>query len=420
MKIKWKAAALVMSAALSVCACAHDTVPEAEQTTDKKNKNEKAYQGNLDELNPSAYGNVEGLNLEPGTYISIIGKDAGGEYWKAVEKGAQQAVKDINTMLGYEGDKKVKMVYSGPAKSNDVDEQVNILDEELARYPDAVGISIIDSQSCDVQFDLATENNIPIVAFDSASGYQGIMAKVSTDNAAAAATAAARLAEAMDESGEVMIFMHDSRSETSQEREKGFVQEMQANHPGITIGNTYYMDGIEELKKTIAGEIDAGAYVKETGEVIETAAMEETDESAESDATATDDAVADENAEKTDPESITDEEVYQYIFAKNPNIRGIYATNGDAVMTMLEACENQEKEDIQIAGFDADEEEIEALMDRKLVGLAVQNPYGMGYATVVAAARSILNMGNEAVVDSGFTWVNQKNIEDEAVQRLLY
>ena len=322
-------------------------------------------------------------------------------------------------MLGYEGDEKVKMVYSGPSKSNDVDEQVNILDEEMARYPDAVGISIIDSQSCDVQFDLATENNIPIVAFDSASGYQGIMAKVSTDNAAAAATAAARLAEAMDESGEVMIFMHDSRSETSKERETGFVQEMQANHPGITIGNAYYMDGMEELKKTIAGQIDAGAYVKETGEVIETAAVEETGNSAESDATVTDE-VSDENEEKTDPESITDEDVYQYIFAKNPNIRGIYATNGDAVMTMLEACEDQEKEDIQIVGFDADEEEVEALMDGKLVGLVVQNPYGMGYATVVAAARSILNMGNEAIVDSGFTWVNQKNIDDEAVQRLLY
>lgn len=419
MKIKWKAAALVMSAALSVCACAHDATPETEQTTDKKSKNEKSYQGNLDELNPSAYGNVEGLDLEPGTYISIIGKDAGGEYWKAVENGAKQAVKDINAMLGYEGDEKVKMVYSGPSKSNDVDEQVNILDEEMARYPDAVGISIIDSQSCDVQFDLATENNIPIVAFDSASGYQGIMAKVSTDNAAAAATAAARLAEAMDESGEVMIFMHDSRSETSKERETGFVQEMQANHPGITIGNAYYMDGMEELKKTIAGEIDAGAYVKETGEVIETATVEETGNSAESDATVTDE-VSDENEEKTDPESITDEDVYQYIFAKNPNVRGIYATNGDAVMTMLEACEDQEKEDIQIVGFDADEEEVEALMDGKLVGLVVQNPYGMGYATVVAAARSILNMGNEAIVDSGFTWVNQKNIDDEAVQRLLY
>lgn len=419
MKIKWKAAALVMSAALGVCACAQNAAPATEQSSDKKSKNEKSYQGHLDALNPSAYGNVEGLDLEPGTYISIIGKDAGGEYWKAVEEGAKQAVKDINEMLGYEGDEKVKMVYSGPAKSNDVDEQVNILDEELARYPDAVGISIIDSQSCDVQFDLAAENNIPIVAFDSASGYEGIMAKVSTGNAAAAATAAARLAEAIDESGEVMIFMHDSRSETSKEREKGFVQEMQENHPGITIGNTYYMDGMEELKKTIAGEIDAGAYVKETGEVIETAAMEETDESAESDATATDEA-ADENEEKTDPESITDEEVYQYIFAKNPNISGIYATNGDAVMTILEACENQEKEDVRIVGFDADQKEIEALKDGKLLGLVVQNPYGMGYATVVAAARSILNMGNEAVVDSGFTWVNQKNIEDEAVQKLLY
>ena len=61
---------------------------------------------------------------------------------------------DINEALGYKGDDKVRMVYSGPSENGNVDEQVNILDEELARYPAAVAISIIDSQSCDVQFDL--------------------------------------------------------------------------------------------------------------------------------------------------------------------------------------------------------------------------------------------------------------------------
>ena len=43
-----------------------------------------------------------------------------------------------------------------------MDEQVNILDEELARYPVAVGISVVDATACEVQFDLAAENDIPV------------------------------------------------------------------------------------------------------------------------------------------------------------------------------------------------------------------------------------------------------------------
>ena len=35
---------------------------------------------------------------------------------------------------------------------------VNILDEELARYPDVIAVSSIDESASEVQFDLATAN----------------------------------------------------------------------------------------------------------------------------------------------------------------------------------------------------------------------------------------------------------------------
>ncbi len=44
----------------------------------------------------------------------------------------------------------------------------------------------------------------------------------------------------------------------------------------------------------------------------------------------------------------------------------------------------------------------------------------MGYATVVAAARASLNMGNEAVVNTGYTWVTKKNLKTDEVQKILY
>lgn len=47
---------------------------------------EPSYQANLDFVTPAAYSNIQGLNLEPGTYISIIGKDESSSYWKEVKK----------------------------------------------------------------------------------------------------------------------------------------------------------------------------------------------------------------------------------------------------------------------------------------------------------------------------------------------
>ena len=114
-----------------------------------------------------------------------------------VKKGAEQAGKDINEQLGYKGKKAVKVVYSGPSDKDNVDEQVNILDEELSRYPAALAISIADAKACEVQFDQAGWNGTPIVTFDSSSDYPGISAFVSTDNSASATEAANRLAEAM-------------------------------------------------------------------------------------------------------------------------------------------------------------------------------------------------------------------------------
>ena len=77
-------------------------------------------------------------------------------------------------------------------------------------------------------------------------------------------------------------------------------------------------------------------------------------------------------------------------------------------------------EDIALVGFDTGSEQIQALKSGEIDGLVVQNPFGMGYATVVAAARTILEIGNEAVVNTGYTWVDRENMEDESVQLMLY
>ena len=41
-------------------------------------------------------------------------------------------------------------------------------------------------------------------------------------------------------------------------------------------------------------------------------------------------------------------------------------------------------------------------------------------ATVVAAARAALEIGNEATVDTGYVWVDKENMDDPDVKGMLY
>ena len=391
--------AVMLCVAMLACACAapeSSENKEPESSDNKQQVEEKEYQGKLDQIEPSAYDNVEGLHLEAGSYISIIGKAEEGQYWNEVKRGVDQAAADINDYLGYEGKDKVKVTYSAPETEDNVDEQVNILDEELARYPIAVGISITDANACEVQFDLAAENDIPVVAYDSGSAYQGLMATVSTDNAAAAREAATKLAKLIGDSGEIILFVNDSKSKTSLDRENAFREEIQNNHPNITIVESYHLDQLEDMQKIVADEINAGTYQ-----------IDEESAEAESDV-------------QIAPADITEEDVIDYVLAKHPDIKGCFASNAPTVKKAIAGLERAEADDVMVVGFDADEEEKKALSDGRIEGLIVQNPFGMGYATVVAAARAALDMGNEAFVNTGYTWVTADNLEDENIQKMLY
>ncbi len=387
MKKRWiTITAVVMATTFMICACGK----QQEQTTTftGKETEKPEYQGNLNAISPAAYNNVEGLNLEPGTYISIIGKDDSSSYWTNVKKGVMQAADDLNKELGYKGSDKIKVTYNAPAKSEDIDEQVNILDEELSRYPDAVGIASIDSAACSVQFDLATANGIPVISLDSGNEYKGIQCIVKTDNEDAARTGAYKLANEIGDEGQVILVVHDSNSETAKERAKSFEEEIKNNYPSVSIVETIYCDKLDDLKKKIAVEKDPNIT---------------------------------EDLQKAAVEKMTDDEVMQYYLKKYPDLKGVFGTNESSTIFALEALQKTELAGkVALVGFDISEEQTAAMKNGEISGLVVQNPFGMGYASVVAAARTVLQSGNEAVVDTGYIWVTKDNLEDESIQNMLY
>ncbi|MGL6201957.1 MAG: substrate-binding domain-containing protein [Lachnospiraceae bacterium] len=403
MKRNIKIIACILSAVLIFCACTNASSQENKNNTPAKT-NEKENQSNLDAIQPAAYGNVDGLDLEPGSYISLIGRSGSGEFWKVLESGAQQAIDDINENLGYSGDDKVKMTYSAPSTKDSVDEQVNILDEELALYPDAVAIAIVDSTACEVQFDLAAENDIPIIAFESGSEYEAIQSMISTNDTDSAKTAASKLCNAIDERGEVLIFVHDSYSAAAKERVNSFSDEIENEHPDVTLTNVYYLDQLDGIRQQVADARNAEAQ----------STLPEGDTEAPPVPAPEPETVL------AEADDITDEEVFQYILEQNPSAKGCLTTDGDTTQTVLTAAQASARSTFQIVGFEGGTEQLESLRNGDLAGLIIANPYGIGYAAVVAAARAALGLGNEAVVDSGYMWVDQDNLDAESTKNFLY
>ena len=390
------------------------------------------WQENLDAISPAVYADISELDLEPGTYISVIGNTENSSYWQQVAAGVQQAADDINEKLGYSGSDAVRVLFNAPADSEDIDEQVNILDEEMARYPDVIAIASIDENASEVQFDLAIANGISIVAFDSGNSYQGIQCTCMTNNTEAATMGAQKLCEAIGESGEVALIVPDSVSGNAKDSVSAFPQEISETQPGVSIGETRYMDQIDELKRAAAAE-QLGVSAEELTTWTAEAAGEQTAiEEAETVADGTDgDEDTSENISEEartrleDIDSIaggmSDEDAIVYYLEKHPERKGGCGTNDETVLLGAQALKSMEKtEDIVMMGFDAGQDQLDALSDGSIDGLVVQNPFGMGYATVVAAARTVLEIGNEAQVDTGFVWVDAENMEDESIQPMLY
>ena len=380
MKKRFLMIATILCFSLTLNACSNANRNEQQShTPGTAEDDEYTLQSKLDVLRPAAYGNVEGLILEPGSYISIIGRYSDDSYWKELEAGAKKAVEDMNSMLKYKGDDKVKLSFIAPEICDDVDEQVSILDEELDRRPIAIGIAAVDASACSIQFDLAAENGIPIITFDSGSDYKHIASHISTNNIEAAETAACKLAYAIEEKGEVAVFVQDSLSMTAKDRLAGFTKTMKSKFPDISVAHVYHLDELKTMQQTIAAEKNA-----------------------------------------VFPESITQEEVVTYILEKHPNLKGIYTTNLDTTQLVADVLSKLERDNLKFVGFDGGEEQMELLKEDVLEGLIIQNPYGMGYATVVAATRISMGLGNESFVNCGYTWVTKDNMDTAKIKQMLY
>ena len=200
------------------------------------------------------YLSVEGIHIPEGVTVTMVGKDSESGFWKQVHAGSEQAVEDLNTALGYTGDAKAELIYDASA-AGDVAEQIDIIDQMLDKNPDALIVGFVDINSGKTQLELAESNGVPVFSVDSAIENSLIVSTSQTDNYQAGAEAARQLASLMGDSGQAALLVHSSETETGIERERGFIDEMEQNHPDIEIVNISYQEQDERSVDDIVAAV---------------------------------------------------------------------------------------------------------------------------------------------------------------------
>ena len=300
------------------------------------------------------------IHVVAGSRIAVVSKCVDGEYWKTLRKGMEAAVEDINTAYDFQGDDEVTMTFEGPGDEQDVETQVNTLDAVIAENPAVLCLSASDMDSCQAQLEAAGENGIPVVSFDSNVVDNDLVAAFrGTDNNAVGKIAGEKIAEALNGQGKVAIFSAQEKTESSQKRVEGFKSALE-NQEGITIVSELYTDQVEDMSAAMQGVLE-----------------------------------------------------------RYPDLAGVFCTNEDVAELYLKIDKNEEKTPVMI-GVDASSGQQEAIKNGEQIGCVSQDPYELGYQTILTAAYETVPADQEKEVLMEPQWIDASNIENEEYSRYLY
>jgi ribose transport system substrate-binding protein len=286
-------------------------------------------------------------------YIPVISKGFQHQFWQAVKQGAEaEATKED-----------VTITFEGPENESQVDKQLEMLQAALDKHPQAICLAALDSKAAIPLLEKAQQANIPIVGFDSGVDSDIPVATAATDNIAAAALAADKMAEAIGSSGKVGVIVHDQTSRTGIDRRDGFVNRMAEKYPDIEIIGPQYGGG-DQLKST---------------------------------------------------------DLAKAMIQANPDIKGFFGANeGSAIGVVNAVNELNMSGKLVVIGYDSGKAQIDAIDSGLMLGAITQNPIGIGAKCVEAAVKAINGEAVEKNIDTGFYWYDKTNITDPEIAAVLY
>jgi ribose transport system substrate-binding protein len=307
----------------------------------------------------SGQGDQGGKAADPNRplQIAVIPKGTMHVFWKSIHAGAKAAEKELPN---------VKIIWQGPVVEDDRTAQISLVETFIQKRVDGIVLAPLDDKALVAPVAQAKAAKIPVVIIDSdLADPDAYVSFVATNNFKGGQLGAQRIAEILGDKGKVVLLRYQVGSASTENREKGFMKEIE-KHPGIQV---------------ISSDQYAGATV-------------------ESAMTAS-----------------------QTLLTKygEGQVDGIFCPNESSAYGMLRALVTSGRAGkVKYVGFDASDRLLEGLKKGEIQGLVVQNPYKMGYEGVKTMVAHLRGQKVEKLIDTGVTLVTPENLSDPVIDKLVH
>ena len=377
--------AMVMVLALVACAAKPaDPAPKTDAPATNDNKTENTENKEEEKTNEPTTGEK--------MYIPVMAKGFQHQFWQAVAAGSKAAAEEFG----------VEIYFDGPASETEIDAQVNMVKNELAKNPKALALAALSTDAVIETLEQCADKNIPVIGFD--SGVPGdptgaVKATACTNNENAAAIAAEKF-------GENDTIVEAMKNATSDAPVIIGCLSQDAVSASVTGRTTGFVDEMAKIAETYQpGKVSIEGHAKWEKKVDAPAIIIEVAISATTEATAVQTAA-------------------NSLLGMNPV--AIFCSNEGAVTGFLSAVSDGEDlaeggkyAGLVVAGFDAGAAQKNAVRQGWFYGSVTQDPYQIGYQAVKLA---VMAANGEAVedVDTGAQWYDASNIDDDMIAMLVY
>lgn len=285
--------------------------------------------------------------------IAVIPKGMTHEFWKSIHAGAVQAARELD----------VEIIWKGSQKEDDRAQQITVVEDFISRGVDGIVLAPLDDRALTRPVADAVREGIPVVIIDSALQGGDYTSFVATDNYKGGVLGARRLGGLLGGKGRIFLVRYQEGSASTMERERGFLETVQKEFPGLTL----------LVQDQYAGATTETAY-----------------------------------------------QLAENLLGRFPDVEGIFTPNESSTFGTLRAVqESGIAGKVRFVGFDSSPKLVEALRRGDIQGLVLQNPMKMGYLGVKYIVARLKGEAVPKLVDTGVDVATPENMDTPEIKALL-
>jgi ribose transport system substrate-binding protein len=258
-----------------------------------------------------------------------------------------------------------RIQWLGSEREDDRKQQIEVVQNFIAGRVDAIVLAPLDEVALVRPVETAMKRGIPVVIMDSGIATEKYHSFVATDNREGGRMAARALGERMRGRGKAILLRYSEGSASTQNREEGFLEVMAGQYPDIQLVSTNQYAGVTKESALIASQNLLTKY--------------------------------------------------------GQDIQGVFCPNESSAFGMLRALQiSGLTGKIVFIGFDASPGLIQGLKEKSIDGLVVQDPFDIGYQSVIAAVRVLQGEEVPGRLPTRLSLVTLENLNDPEIHAQVF